>query len=303
MDAEGLKVQGEGTADDKVYLPSTPDDAVEYDVTSRAPMDPLEALISDNVKSVENLVEDTLNEFVGSPDNLASPIQQNIVIDQAVIEKAVTDIINPDKIVTDPTPTPAKDLEFDINKSSNALDDFDEEGGVRKVRSPGAPAVDLNKEVYESIKSEQIVLGSKKSDFNPGTIQNALLDSDREGGIVTNKSASNMKSNGDAASEGKQFAAGTTQENTDNDNKYRVYGFDVQYTEKSGSEQPKTITKSISDFFIELSSAMILVNGSKYMLPVDNDSFKMVDIVSGKPTISLGDRQLYQYGNGMWKKL
>ena len=254
---------------EKIKIPPLPEAAMEF-----------------NPLSLEDLIDEK-----SKPAELAET--ENIMYDVGVSEalKNVVSGVDAPEIVTDPEPTHAatyKD-EFDINSTQNALDDFDEEGGIRKVVVGGPVML-----THESSVEMKVDLGNKVSDFNPGTVQNALLDSSVEGGVVSNKTTGAMKTE-DYTKDGSQTKE--TDKVTES-NKYRVFGFAVQFKSKNSLDEIVTVTKQISDYFEDLTKAMITVNGSKYLMPLKNGAFDVVDVVSGIPSISFQDQMLYTYTGG-----
>ena len=268
----------------KINLPPLPDDAVEFGNLSIESM--IDPSIDRNMPTVNGAKKampgSSLEEFVSS-DNT----------DKAEAEFAQKDLdIELPIIVDNPMPTladPSK--EFNPESTQNALDDFDGEGGSRKAIIGGPTILSSN-----IIKTEDINLGNKISNFNAGTIQNALLNNEIEGGIVTNKSTGSMKiENGDVSKDGKQIRE--TDKNEEN-KRYRVYGFLIQYKSKNTARENIIVTEAISDYYDSLDKAMISVNGSKYLKLLDNGAFDVVDIVSGSANISFQDQNLYTYTGG-----
>jgi hypothetical protein len=263
----------------KVFkLPPMPDDAIEF-----GKPDDSEKVASDAA---------SLSEFIS--EDAVDASEHDLAVADMIMEEPV--------IVSDPMPTPVDpNEEFDPASVQNALDDFDEEGGARRVTIGG-----VTQPEPRIIKSEEIDIGDKASDFNPGTVQNALLNSEIEGGIVSNKSTGSMKTtNGDSSTDGRQIRES---DKIAEEQMYRVYGFTVQYECLNSAKEKVTVTKEVSDFFKDELSAQISVNGKKYLMPAENGTFNVVNIVSGVPCISFQDRNIYTYTGtkigegGYWKR-
>ena len=280
----------------EIKLPPLPDEAVEFDPLS------LESMIDDTdiqeAKLAENEIAAELAEFADL-ENVSTYTEEihNALKDlvSGSINDPVIKKINDEGepiITNDPMPTPVDpEKEFDPSSTQNALDDFDEEGGVRKAVAKGPTMAKL------ASKEIKVDLGSRTSNYNPGTVQDALQDSSIEGGVVSNKSTGPMKTpGGDSAKDGSQIKGIT--DKISESNKYRVYGFSVQYLTKNSADEVVIVTKQVNDYFDDLLKAEVSVNGSKYLMPLDNGAFEVVDIVSGTPQISLGDQNLYIYTGG-----
>lgn len=272
----------------EIKLPPMPDDAIEFGVKKDTGLESFIDQTGESAEDFKNLSEQSI------VDNDES--ERNLSLSDLVAEEPV--------IVSDPMPTPSDpEHEFNPANTQNALDDFDEEGGARKAVVPGATLPESKAKI---ITLNEIDIGNKESTFNPGTIQNALVNSDVEGGIVTNKSTGSMKTaNGDSANDGKQIKSSDP---ALEEKMYRVYGFIVQFEHTNSAGEKITVTKEISDFFEDETSAMISVNGKKYLMPGKNKTFNIVNIVSGVPCISHQDRNIYTYtgdkigAGGYWKR-
>jgi hypothetical protein len=268
LDAKDMDIESQN--DNVKTLPPLPDQAIEYGAGSR---NPLEDIVSElaEPKSVVFQVSDV-------DDNSVS-IQDAVDVDEPEIVNTPEVVIAPDN------------KEF-VPKVQNALSDDDDEGGATKakVRGPTAP-----ESSGKFIKPAQAInlLGNKDSGFNPGTVQNALEDERIEGGIISAKSTGPMISDGDAAKEGFQVKEVKAE---DNKNKYRVYGFTVQYESEDGT----LVTKPVSDFFDHLPIAQAVINGRNYLMPGPNGTYLKVNIVSGVPEISIDDRRILRYSNDDW---
>lgn len=272
-----------------VNLPPLPENAIEFDQL--------------NLESMVEQVKEGLIEFAKEAGISPNDTEQEI----PSIEQDKSSEEDP-PIVDDPSLTPSdSEEEFDSSSTQNALDDFDSEGGVSKATNNGPTLSEARLDETKIINSNEIKLGNKISDFNPGTVQNALIDNEKEGGVVSNKSTGNLKTPyGDHSREGFQIKSG--KESIDSE-KYRVYGFIVQYETKDSNNLNVIETKQVSDYYNSLMDAMVSVNGSKYLITNPDKSRTAVDIVSGLPNISFKDRCIYIYKEtkktgigGSWKK-
>jgi len=262
----------------EIKLPPLPDDAVAFGKIS-----------------LESMVDGAIEESTDANVAELATAEDQVVLDAAKKEadSALAEFIEDKQtpvITTDPEPTPVDPEDIFDPEPQNALEDFDEEGGLAPVKIPG-PTLSRAK----AISTGNIRVNEKEENFSPGTIQDALINKDTEGGIVTNKSTGSMKTSGDASEEGRQ-TSGKSQE--DDESNYRVYGFTVQYNTQKPSGEITTVTSQVSDYFKDKTEAMITVNGSKYLMPNTDKSFSVVDIVSGVPQISLGDRHVLTYTGG-----
>jgi hypothetical protein len=89
-------------------------------------------------------------------------------------------------------------------------------------------------------------------------------------------------------------------EDENNKGKFEVSGFQISYEPKKGEG---LISKSASNFFPDLPTAMASVNGDKYLMPVANGGFRIVEIISGAPIISNDENQMFRYIDNAWRRL
>jgi hypothetical protein len=283
MKSEEIKIEGEGVAedtDDVKKLPPLPDQAVEYGAGSR---NPLEDIVSELAEPAEQTYQ-------------VSDIDDNSIdITDAVIEESKNDkTLNQPTIIKVAEVVTAPDSKEFVPKIQDALSDDESEGGIAKAKIRGATAATGSDKFIKPAQAINM-LGNRESDFNPGTVQSALDDESVEGGIISNKSTGPMISDGDASKEGFQFQGAKEEEVQD---KYRVYGFTVQYRTEDGS----LVTRPVSDFFNDLEIATVSINGKKYLMPMVDMTYKVVNIVSGVPEISFQDQRIYRYSDGVWTK-
>ena len=258
----------------EIKLPPLPDDAIEF------PGMTLESLIDDKTNNEEGALP--------TSDDAPPPNLETFIDEEDNGHVIYTD---------DPTPTKASiEEEFDPLTVQNALDDFDEEGGMSKAKVAGPVALSEAKmEKIESRYSNDNLLK-----FNAGSVQNALHDLEVEGGIVMNKTTGDQKTqSGDVSKEGKMIKL---DQSSSDPTKFRLYGFTVQYKEKNTSGQIVTKTMEVSDYYDSCERAMSSVNGGIYLIPNEDDTYNVVDIVSGSPCISQGDRLYYTYVTGKKNK-
>jgi hypothetical protein len=300
----------EGQEEAKINLPPIPEGAVEFGRPQERPVSTprevpgslgllgmLSEVLEDqgSVEVQEDLkdpriglneaVDNSIKEINRIEDDRLLAIMQNIAVP-----------IDDDKITNDPTPTPADQSKAFHDVIQAGLVDLDDEGGVKPVTSNTVNILDDTKliTIPDGVFDGVLGLGANKSQFSPGTVQNALRDNDTEGGIVSNKSASMMRSD-DPAKDGGQMKLSSVLD--ENENKFRLYGFTVQYSDGS-----KVVTRNVSDFFDDLESATVSINGAKYLMPMAN-GFKVVDIVSGVPIVSHSEQAIYQHINSEWKRV
>lgn len=275
IDLSEAVVQSEG---EQIALPPIPEGAIEYN-------------------QLNSVKEDSGAE-------LAGPAQSTFKVSD-IDDKS--DEIDPGTldnlqglITTDPMPTPADPKKIHGPLVQQALDDLDHEGGVTKVASnEAAPLItELPPEMVEkteAIRNLEDIFGRAprlKEDYN-APIQNGLVDNEVEGGIVAPKSTGFVPTDGDHSKEGFQNKSVEESEVKD---KYRLYGFTVQY-----KESDKTITRNVSDFFDSKELAMFSLNGGRYLMP-GSDKMRLTDIVSGSPLLSFNDQGIAKYHNSEWKR-
>jgi DNA-binding transcriptional regulator YhcF (GntR family) len=262
--------------EEKIILPPLPEDAIEFGNN-------ILQSISEDTENKEDK-DNILAEFVSDSED-ETDLAEAILAEKDLIGEEPVIVDNPVPTLADPS------KEFDVGSVQNALDDFNEEGGVRKAVISGPTLQEA-----KIIKTEDIKLGNNVSNFNPGTIQNALEDNKSEGGIVSNKTTGSMKTeNGDSATDGRQIKES---DKNKEELSYRVYGFNVQYKNKNSNGEIITVTKPISEYYDTLTQAMMTVNGSKHLMSLKNGACDVVDIVSGNAQISFKDQNIYTYTGG-----
>ena len=279
-----VNIEGTGSAEEveeKIVLPPMPDGAEEYGVK---PRNPLEDLVDSSIESIpsDNLADPatTMYEVSDVDDGTAPPEPTK----QAAIDES--------KVVVDPNPVIAPDAKEFVPKTQSALDDVDDEGGASKVKIAGATGLTQSDRIIVPQTDPQKF--SQQTEFNPGTIQNAMGDNEVEGGIVANKTTGLV----DQEREKEGFQIKEAKED-DTKDKFRVYGFAVQY---EGADKTM-VTRQVSDYFPDLDTATVSVNGGKYLMPKADGSFSVVHIVSGVPEIAFNDQRMYRFDDHVWKPM
>ena len=272
----------EGQEEVKISLPPLPEGAIEFN--------PLKEFI-ENVVQEDGEQMDLLEGLKKEEEDLLEARTNLNLFDEqelAVMSQTPTTIIDESKIVTDPTPTPSNKPAYKPEVQDARLDTEDE-GGIANV-------VDKNAAVLSSNNNAKVL--DKKMDNKDvsETTQDALHSEDVEGGIVPYKSTGNMRSERPEDEGGLVRTVSADGVETDAIGSFTVYGFDVQYIENG-----VVVTKSISDTFKDMETALVSVNRSKYLMP-KGDAYKLVDIVSGIPRLSDVDRDIYVHAGNSWKR-
>jgi len=280
LEAGKISVTGSGEVsqtdpEKEIVLPPMPEGAIEYG----------QRKAGNSVNEVELADLDKKTYEVSNVDDTTKGLE----------------VINEPLIVKDATLTPANPEKEFVPKTQPALADIEEEGGISKVTSNGGIPVMGSTVVKELEKSEDVKslesimagLAAEKTGFNP-SIQNALTDTEHEGGVVSPKSTGSVPNGGDYAKDGFQ---NKSVKESDVKDKYRLYGFVVQF---SGGDN--IITRNVSDYFDDIEIAKYSINNGKYLMPTSSGAYKLTDIVSGLPELSLNDQQLFKYQNLVWRK-
>lgn len=150
-----------------------------------------------------------------------------------------------------------------------------------------------------AVEHQKLTL-SDKPGFDPYDVQDARKDVPQEGGIARNRTTGNQFRTDDGHAEGGQLRPNkTVGKPPDYSKMYEVAGFTASFEKTPGQG---AVNVEILDHFIDLATAQSSVNGEKYLMPMPHIGFKIVDIVSGAPTISYQDRVLYEYINNKWRR-
>ena len=155
--------------------------------------------------------------------------------------------------------------------------------------------IDLNEEKF--VEKHELTQ-SKKPGFDPNEKQDARYnDNKQEGGIARNRTTGNQF-NAAGKPEGIQMRPGTSAP-PDYSEMYEITGFTVSFEKVKGQGN---VNVEIRDHFTDMETAQASVNGEKYLMPLPQVGFKIVEIVSGAPVISYQDRVLYENINGQWRR-
>jgi len=207
----------------------------------------------------------SLEEAIAEPDNKDIPVNENGAI-QASTEGQV---IQEQAQTSDNTTAPV------------VGQNVDEKTGIN----------------LDNVIEEQELTQSDKPGFNPADTQDARSDHEVEGGIARNRTTGNQfHSRG--MPEGHQVRPDISKPK-DVSEMFEISGFTVSFEKKPGQGN---VNVEITDHFIDLETAQASINGEKYLMPLPQTGFKIVDIVSGAPTISHHDRVLYEYINNKWRR-
>ena len=148
----------------------------------------------------------------------------------------------------------------------------------------------------ERVTVDPIPTKPKKPPFDGNTIQSALSDSEREGGVILAKTTGPMRAQ-DPRDDGEVIKPSSNVTENSVMGKYEVGGFTVQY------ESKKDVIRSvrIRDYFDDIETALASVNGDKYLMPIGS-GYKISMISLGMPSISYNERQIYVYKAGQWRR-
>jgi len=149
----------------------------------------------------------------------------------------------------------------------------------------------------DNVIEEQEPTQSDKPGFNPADTQDARSDRKVEGGIARNRTTGN-RFHSRGMPEGYQMRSDISKPK-DVSEMFEISGFTVSFEKKPGQGN---VNVEITDHFIDLETAQASINGEKYLMPLPQTGFKIVNIVSGAPTISYHDRVLYEYINNKWRR-
>jgi len=269
-------------------------------------------------KDLDDLVNDTSDDGKGETPAVLGPDLEigsdNEPIDESGVE------LSPSDGVEFKTPTPeeeyAPNLEDAVNNNppldegtmvNQGPEEVVEEGAVPdNIDIPitdAAPVSDAEKNIdketgidlNKTVTEHKLTL-SNKPGFDPTDTQDARRDGNQEGGIARNRTTGNQfHSHGKP--EGAQLRP--SESTPDYSKMFEVSGFTVSFEKVQGQGN---VNVEIRDHFVDIETAMASVNGEKYLMPIPQTGFKVVEIVSGAPTISYQDRVMYEYINGKWRR-
>lgn len=140
---------------------------------------------------------------------------------------------------------------------------------------------------------------SNKPGFDPHDVQDARSNKGQDGGIARNRTTGNQFRNDDGQQDGGQLRPDRAVGKPDYSEMYEVTGFTASFEKIAGQGN---VNVEIQDHFHDLATAQASVNGEKYLMPMPQIGYKIVDIISGAPTISHQDRILYEYINNKWRR-
>ncbi len=193
-----------------------------------------------------------------------------------------------------------------VEESSSPMGEIveDTEGAQEPVqaptRDPGPKSsIDQSKVVEVPEGGVPPLSQSTKEGFNSQSTQSAKMDSEVEGGVTRPQTTGPMRSSGDAADDGEQLKPRPDMVAESQTGKYEVTGFSASYEPAKGKGLESV---QIRDYFDDMETAMASVNGEKYLMPLPNGGYKIATIAQGAPSISIEERQLYEYINGKWRR-
>lgn len=176
----------------------------------------------------------------------------------------------------------------------------DEDGTIIKGSMPGkseekpiTPEVCIN---MDNVIEEQRLTQSKKPGFDSQSVQDARNNQRQEGGIARNRTTGNQFNSG-GKPEGAQVIP--SEAPPDYSQMYEMTGFTVSFEKVKGQGN---VNVEIRDHFLDIETSLASVNGDKYLMPMPQIGYKVVEIVSGAPTLSHQDRVLYEYINDKWRR-
>jgi hypothetical protein len=183
---------------------------------------------------------------------------------------------------------------------SNEIDtheeDINQSAGNEASVVVSGEAVSLNKDATLTSTGDL-----NKVEFNPNQIQNALFDSELEGGVSRTRSTG-MTGIGDSVplkgGDGSVYFPEPERDVSAIKGMYEVGGFTVQYEPKQGEG---LISIQIHNYFPDLETAMASVTDNRYMMPM-KQWYKVARISLGSPIICLNERQIYEYIDGKWRR-
>lgn len=168
--------------------------------------------------------------------------------------------------------------------------------GVAAVSAPTAVPVVPEKVVGADpgITHNPVPTKPQKPPFDASVAQPALKDGDREGGVAMGKTSGQVMAF-KASEDDELIKSLPDAENASVTGKYEVGGFVVEYESKKGVVR----SANIHDYFFDLETAKASVNGDRYLMPIGG-GYRLAKIISGMPTISFNERQVYVYKDEVW---
>lgn len=148
----------------------------------------------------------------------------------------------------------------------------------------------------DNVVEKQKLTQSNKPGFDSQSVQDARSDQQQEGGVARNRTTGNQFHSGGKL-EGSQIMPNPAP--PDYSQMYEMTGFTVSFEKVKGQGN---VNVEICDHFPDIETAHASINGDKYLMPMPQVGFKVVEIVSGAPTIGFQDRVLYEYINDKWRR-
>jgi hypothetical protein len=133
----------------------------------------------------------------------------------------------------------------------------------------------------------EIITTSIRKEFNPNATQNALEDSDNEGGVYRYRSTG-----GGASSEGGIYRGSSKAQEGD----VEISGFKILVDLGEGDQSIDVIAR-----FVDINTAKASINGDSFIFVVDG-VMRVGTIISGAPVISNDEQEIAKYVNGEWSR-
>lgn len=162
----------------------------------------------------------------------------------------------------------------------------------------GAESVMLNEDNIAVPSEEKLPVEESKSEFDPNALQDALKDSELEGGVFKMRTTGSSALDNEQPKGAEYYKPSRELNSSQAEGKYEVSGFTVQYEPKSGGGLSSV---QVRDYFDDIETAKASVSKAGYLIPLKN-GYKIGKITLGCPIICLNERQLFEYVNGQWRR-
>ena len=171
------------------------------------------------------------------------------------------------------------------NKDEKEIEDISEE----PVISFESNVIDMTsvKNGYE----HEIISKSIKDEFDPNSTQDALSDTDNEGGIYSYRSTGGVFNSNN---QGGLYQGKTKDVDPD---KVELSGFKVIVNFGNGDQGI-----NVNAIFNDINIAKASINGNNFIF-FDDGVMRVGRIVSGAPVISNSDREIAKFVNGEWSRV
>jgi hypothetical protein len=244
-------------------------------------------------------MEDMLNDDVQAAD----PQYQESIEQEAV--PVFTDTNTTEKVVVEEAYiSESQKPDFDLNSTQDARYNKNEEGGVLRTGKTAAPelvqvALPVGRRSLtpdENVSRVIADVAAKKTVVMDGTESAKALRDDgiADGGVFVQRSPRQDFKDMDTDGAVLKPTSPNISEKTRPGN-IEVSGFVVR--------NPKTAQfENVTQYFDDIESAMAMVSDNKYLF-IQAGVPKLADIISGKPIIVKGDKQVAEYVNGSWRKI